>query len=164
MDIETKEEKEKVNESNASETYIEQVKWLLDTQYQSIITWLASSIAVFIGMIELLPEIRQGLSWLNGFLSFIYMFLLAWGCISIYRVLALMQERVEREQRLQSKLNLPDDLRVKFWIQKSWLRRLFVMSSNEGKFESFNWKVIYAFLVGVILVWLAVLVTKIFGL
>lgn len=92
----------------------DELKWIFDTQYQSIITWFASSLAVFIGMIELLPEITtDSLTSLKIPLAIIYVILLVVGSISIYRVLRLTEERVRMEQE-----KLPEDLRPTFWIQK----------------------------------------------
>ncbi|MFQ6095279.1 MAG: hypothetical protein ACE5NN_03965 [Candidatus Bathyarchaeia archaeon] len=134
----------------------DELKWIFDTQYQSIITWFASSLAVFIGMIELLPEITtDSLTSLKIPLAIIYVILLVVGSISIYRVLRLTEERVRMEQE-----KLPEDLRPTFWIQKNpVLRFLFVRTDRYRNFRGLKWYVYFLLFVWAAL-WVTVLLLK----
>jgi len=116
-------------------------------------------------MIELLPEIKLGNTYyLNNALSLIYLSLLIWGCISLYRVLRLIEERVLKEKRLKTKTsyNIPDDLMIRFWVQDNFVLRplLVKVSKKDKEFVSLKWPVIYFLLIMIIVVWLLVLLMK----
>lgn len=134
----------------------DKTRWMFDTQRESIITWFIASVTFFIGMIELLPEIRRYSSvLLTVLLSVIYIVLLVASVFSAYRVIYLVEARMRMEVAYLSK-----DLRMTIWGQhKRPLKWIFKISDN-GTFRGVNWPLVAVLLGLWIMIWALTLLLK----
>lgn len=137
----------------------EELRWVFNTQLQSIVTWAIVSVTFFVGMIELMPEIGANQSiYLNTLLSFIYIMLLFVGVFSAYRVVFLVGSRMRMEEQ-----RLPKNMRMTIWGGHSrpirWVFRL----SDTGSFRGVNWPLVVTILSFWSIIWILTLLFKCIG-
>jgi len=133
-------------------------KWVFDTQRESIITWFIVSVTFFIGMIELLPEIWMHPSVpLTVLLSAIFIVLLTAGVFSAYRVIYLVEKRMEMES-----VYLPENLRMTIWGQHQRPLKWVFKISDDGTFKGVNWPLVAVLLGFWVVVWTLTLFFKLF--
>ena len=129
---------------------------MFDTQLQSIMTWFIASVTFFIGMIEMLPEIKvYPLVSLTVLLSVIYSVLLAAGVFSAYRVIYLVGSRMRMEEAY-----LSEDMRMTIWGQHQRPLKWVFKISDDGTFSGVNWPLV-VFLLGFwAMLWILTLLLK----
>ena len=132
------------------------LKWVFNSQLQSIVTWFIASVTFFVGMIELMPEIgTEHTLFLNGLLSFVYLILLFAGVFSAYRVISLVGSRMRMEEK-----RLPQDMRMEIWGGHSSPIRWVFRISDTGAFRGINWRLVALGLSSWSAIWVLILLSK----
>jgi len=151
-----KTEKESAEKERETRFISERSKWMFNTQLQSILSWFIASVTFFIGMIELLPEIRLRPSIsLTVLLCVIYIVLLLAGVFSAHRVIYLVESRMKMEQRY-----LPRSMRMTIWGGHSRPIRWIFRISNDGTFNGVNWSLVAILLGFWVVIWTLTLFLK----
>ena len=140
---------------------IDKIKKLLDWLYSTELTWVILILTCFIGLIELLPEIKYYGSSIGGMvLTFLLAFValvLVGGCVlSIDKLVRVANTRIVLEQELPEKM--------KKRLHKAWgaaYKVTFVMDEN-GKL--LHWKRWIVFLASSIFIaiWVVIIILKIY--
>lgn len=140
---------------------IDKIKKLLDWLYSTELTWVILILTCFIGLIELLPEIKYYGSSIGGMvLTFLLAFValvLVGGCVlSIDKLVRVANTRIVLEQELPEKM--------KKRLQKAWgaaYKVTFVMDEDGKLLHWKRWIVSLASSI-FIAIWVVIIILKIY--